>query len=242
MKSPRLWIALFALLIALVFIATVTTPIMAQKDVTGAGRWTIDTYVGDEGPFSLKTKPLPGGGVFVDFFNTPDRAVLFTDSPSYKRFILGELTGKTLSADIAIEATPGATFNYYDTGGDTPASVRFYFQKPNAPGCPAGWHPERPDCEAQYWWSNPVSISLNDLASLGNAGTTLTTPLVPSSWSDRDGHMGDSDAAHSAWFNLAVANVNKIGLSFGGGNNFAYGCGVDAPATAKFKLLAYVAK
>jgi hypothetical protein len=38
-----------------------------------------------------------------------------------------------------------------------------------------------------------------------------------------------------------AGNANKIGLSFGGSNNFAFGCGVDAPSVAMFKPLDFVA-
>ena len=51
-----------------------------------------------------------------------------------------------------------------------------------------------------------------------------------------------SPVDHPAFFAQAVANVSKIGLSFGGGNNFAFGCGVDEGYTASFKLHYYVAE
>ena len=51
--------------------------------------------------------------------------------------------------------------------------------------------------------------------------------------------MGNSDPNHLRWFADAVAHVGKVGLSFGGGNNFAFGCGVDEPSTATFMLYSY---
>lgn len=235
--------ATFALLVTFAF----TTPAAAQRLPGGAGTgagWVILTYVGDDGPFEYPVDHLKGGAVSFDFLPTPDRAMLITDISNSRQFAPGKLIGKSLSARIAISATADATFNYYDTGGTAPANVRLYFQRPNAAGCPPSWqfNPAYPQCEAQYWWSNPVHIELADLAGSSSKGITLLAPLSPEFWSDRDGHAGDSDANHIAWFNDAVANANKIALSFGGGNNFAFGAGVDAPGEATFKLLNYTAK
>jgi hypothetical protein len=80
---------------------------------------------------------------------------------------------------------------------------------------------------------------LEDLAARGADGDFLEVPFNPALWSDRDGHMGNSDINHLRWFADAVAHVGKIGLSFGGGNNFAFGCGVDEPSTATFLLYNY---
>jgi hypothetical protein len=39
--------------------------------------------------------------------------------------------------------------------------------------------------------------------------------------------MGDANTDATAWFNDAVANANKIALSFGGDGWWAFGCGVN---------------
>ena len=93
----------------------------------------------------------------------------------------------------------------------TPASVRLYFETTNNE---LGY--------SQYWWSNNGAASSYVLAP-GSA--TLTANLDPSKWSDWDGHLGNFDAAHIAAFNEAVADVQQIGLSFGGGCFFANGVG-----------------
>ena len=119
-------------------------------------------------------------------------------------------------------------------------AIVLYIQgtNPEAFGCERGWHPERPDCEAQYWWSNPLHIDLADLAARGPNGITLQALLSPEFWSDRDGHMGNDvitasgiTVNHAEAFNAAVANATKMGLSFGGGGNFAFGAGANPPAT-----------
>jgi hypothetical protein len=47
---------------------------------------------------------------------------------------------------------------------------------------------------------------------------------------------------HSAAVAASVANITKMGLSFGGGNNFAFGAGVTDPATATFLLYNFTVK
>jgi hypothetical protein len=261
LKITAKLVAMFILLAVLVF----TTMAVAQRVVSGGaanagkGEWVVMTYVPDNNysvPVPLPVTPIRGGGVSFDFYPTPDRAMLVVDDLSLiQQFRGGNLTGKTLSAKIAIEATPGASFIYwndYGTGtlqdgcADPGGFVRLYFNKVNTVGCPTGWHPERPDCEAQYWWSNPVHVDLADLAARGGKEITLEVPLNPEFWSDRDGHSGTDTTStavdHILAFNAAVANVKKIGLSFGGNGWWAFGCGVEAPSTATFKLYKFIVK
>jgi len=251
-KSTRLVsiIGLFALLIVFVFAATA----IAQRvggGKRGVDEWVIMTYVPDNGytvPVALPVDKS-GGGVAFDFFPTPDRAMLLaSDMDTIKKFHEGNLSGKSLSAKISIEATLGATFNYFNNDGtgtlqggwaDPGGFVRLYFQT----GITTGWNPGNPEGEAQYWWSNPIHIDLADLAARGKKGITLQVPLDPDSWSDRDGHMGTDNPIiggmlydHTILFNKATARVTKVGLSFGGGGWWAFGCGVNDPSVAVFKL------
>ena len=240
-------IGMFALLITYGFTTTAVAEQISGVDI-GVKQWKIMTYLPKDDytvPYALPVKPIANKDVAFDFYPTPDRAVLIAElPPSRKKSNPGDFTGKTIHAFIAIEATDGATFNYYNTGGTRLANVRLYFQRVNGSGdtgveCPSGWHPDRPDCEAQYWWSNPESFDLDVLADMGATGNILEALLDPTFWSDRDGHMGNSNADHLRWFADAVAHVGKVGLSFGGGNNFAFGCGVDEPSTATFMLYSY---
>lgn len=199
----------------------------AVPALAGKSKWVVYTYDGEEGPFISQAANPKGKAIATfDFLLTPDRALLLSDDKAYLHK-KGDLAGNTIQATIAIEAPPETTFNYYDTGGSRPANVRLYFETTNAA---LG--------ESQYWWSNPVSIDLADLAALGQAGTTLSVALDAANWSDRDGHQGTFDADHTAAFNSAAAEVTLIGLSFGGGNNFAFGTGSD-PAGATFQLLKF---
>jgi len=250
------WIAILAVLAAFGFTTTATAQRAPGGGGSGSGDWVIMTYVPDNNyavPVALPVTPTKGNGVSFDFYPTPDRAMLLVDISQAKQFKPGKLVGRTLSAHIAINASPGATFVYFNNDGtgslqggwaDPGGFVRLYLQgvNPALTGCESGWHPERPDCEAQYWWSNPLHIDLADLAALGSKGTTLEALLNPEVWSDRDGHMGDSNADHIGWFNAAVANATKIGLSFGGNGWWAFGTGVNEPSTASFVLDKYMAK
>jgi hypothetical protein len=209
--------------------------------------WVILTYTDVGGPVPQPVTNLKGGGVSFDFYNTPDRAILINNVTNEKQFAPGSLTGKTLSARIAISATVGATFNYYNNDGtgsllggiaDPGGFVRLYFQRPNDTvyvdptdgytciNSPEIFDSTKPRCEAQYWWSNPVHVELADLLAAGSKGLVLQVSLDPALWSDRMGTMGDANADATAWFNDAVTNANKMGLSFGGGDWWAFGVGV----------------
>jgi hypothetical protein len=254
MKGRKVaWSVILAVLMTCVF----TTMVIAESAHKASGgkdrgdnkdKWVIMTYTPDNGytvPVPMPVTKIKEDGVSFDLFingGSPDRAMLITE-----KFPKGKLTGHSLSARIAIIAPPDTIFNYCGPnclpGTDPGGFVRLYIQgvNPALVGCEAGWHPERPDCEAQYWWSNPLHIDLADLALLGKKGITLHALLSPENWSDRDGHMGDdplfTDTSsgikvdHTAAFNAAVKNATKMGLSFGGGDNFAFGTGASQSAT-----------
>lgn len=157
----------------------------------------------------------------------PNVALLVTDHGSFKGMLLGDLTGKTISATVS---DSGGPFMYYGEGpGGTGTpnnpcpgtpTVRFFFQSSNAGGF----------SETNYWWSNPVSLPLNGLT----AQTTISESLAnPGRWSDFFGHFGN-DPQYSAGYQQAVQNVTSIGLSFGGGCFFENGVG--APNGGSFTL------
>jgi hypothetical protein len=255
------WSVIVAALGTFAFTTTVTTqgPQNGSHDQRNENRgdggkrdpWVIMTYVDANDcsvPVPLPVTQVKGGGVSFWMTNSsscfPDRAMLLTD-----RLPKGKLIGHSVSAEIAIIANPGtAFFHFNNTTGlaDPGGEVRLYIQgtNPDLVGCESGWHPLRPDCEAQYWWSNPVYIDLAHLALFGSAGFTMQEVLNPAYWSDRDGHMAntavftDPDSGitvdHAVAFNAAVANATKTGLSFGGGGWWAFGVGSDPPA--KFLL------
>ena len=138
--------------------------------------------------------------------------------------LLGDLTGKTITATFTVTASSDAAFAYDLTDNPcTPgvSSVRLYFKSnlKQTPGIPTN-----------YWWSNPGSYTFLDGTS---ATTTLTVPLGTGTlWTDYNGQQD------TAGFAQAITNVGQIGLSFGGGCFFANGVGLTA-GTASFLLTSY---
>jgi hypothetical protein len=123
--------------------------------------------------------------------------------------LTGDLTGGTVNATVSVTGVTG-TFVDQNGGGCTPdnQSVRLFFTTKN-PGFNF----------TDYWWSNPTAITLTP-----TSGGTLSVSLTdPSQWSDWNGQKGDSSTSVTAAFNAAVANVQTIGLSFGGGCFFENG-------------------
>lgn len=161
-----------------------------------------------------------GNSVEFIFTRTPDVSLFTTTHPAYNGSLLGDLAGKTISASYDIS---GATvFTYYGQGTTgnpcpTPASVRLYFRTNNNE---LGY--------SQYWWSNPEG---NVLAT---GPESLSANLDPTLWTNWN---GQHDAAG---FAAAVADVQQIGVSFGGGCFFANGVG-DAGGNATFTLTNFTA-
>lgn len=159
----------------------------------------------------------------------------FGTSAPYPRFfmtthpgsgLLGDLTGKTLTATFTITGT--ATSFTIIPGGPTenalcptPASVRLYFER----NIEAGF-------TRQYqWWSTTPAPTMSSL--VGNT-LTLSVPLTLANWSDRSIDLPDTQAD----FDAAVANVGAVGVSFGGGC-FLPTSAVPDDGTATFVLKSY---
>ena len=123
--------------------------------------------------------------------------------------LVGDQTGGTVNATLTVTGVTGA-FVDQNGGGCTPdnQTVRLFFTTKN-PGFNY----------TDYWWSNPTAMTLTAPTS----SATLNVSLDPSQWSDWNGEKGDSSASVTAAFNAAVANVQTIGLSFGGGCFFENG-------------------
>jgi hypothetical protein len=204
-----------------------------------SGKWQLGEFTADGGFVVTKAAPLPSGGVTFPFLDRPDTIVLITDSPAYRGRLLGDLTGKTLSARVGVDVTPGTVFEYFGQSGSggNPANVRLYFETDLSLGpivCPCqdkGW--------SSFWYSNPVRI---DLASLLSGDATLAAELDPSAWADGQEVPGDADVEHLGFFEQAVAHVDHVGITFGGGSHFHNGVGVvPGSGSGSFRLLDYEA-
>lgn len=187
-------------------------------------KWKVTLYRGNGyRPGQSPATALPEGGIGMAFTTPPNTAQLTTTDRSYQESLLGDLTGATVHAEVGIVDAFNPVFNFYPDGCSAPANVRLYFRTK-----------QNPLGESQYWWSNPASVSLADLAVAGDVGFTFDVALAPALWSDRAGHFG-SEAGYTAFFEQAVADVEEIGVSFGGGCHFAFGVGVES-GSATFQL------
>lgn len=199
-----------------------------ENQKPGAPKWRVIDYN------RVQTHParVPGkiaGGIAFEFLNLPDTAQIGTSHPSYNGSLLGDLTGKTVSATIRLNVSGDTAFKYYgepDACG-RPANVRLYFQTDTGGKF----------AETDYWWSNNHPLDSVNLQTLVNGGTvTLSVPLEPQHWSNYNGKFGTFYT--NGEFAAAVADVQFIGLSFGGGCFFANGVGVSQGGGA-FQLLDY---
>lgn len=212
--------AIFALL------AAFTLPVLADSYFLSGPKpekkWMEYFYRANGSAPAPKPSTLLNNGTAVGFTftTTPDVSGFQTKHPSFNQVLLGDLSGKTVSANVEVSAS--GPFTYYGEGTPanpcgTPASVRLYFETTNND---LGY--------SQYWWSNPGS------ALLASGSAVITASMNPAEWSDWDGHSGTYDADHTAAFAAAAADVQLIGLSFGGGCFFANGVG--NPSGASFAL------
>ena len=201
----------------------------------GAVKWKVIDYNRVQThpariPFKLNVGT--DGGIGFDFLFTPDTALLATSHPSYNGDLLGDMSGKSLSATVGVTVTNGTQFTYYGEpdGCGRPANVRFYFQTDTSGKFE----------ETDYWWSNPVSVDLQTLAAGGDA--TLNALISdPTQWSDFYGHFG-SDPSYTAAFMRATKDVELIGLSFGGGCFFENGVGIQGgTGSGYFRLMDFTA-
>jgi hypothetical protein len=229
MIRRRLFSAVFAGCVLVLGLAASARAEDFDNPKPGAVKWKVYDYN------RIQTHParIPSkisGGIAFDFLFTPDTALLATTHSSYNADLLGDMTGKTLSATVGVTVTTGTAFTYYGQpdGCGRPANVRFYFQT-NTSGKFE---------ETDYWWSNPVSV---DLETLKAGDVTLTTGFTGAEWSDFFGHFG-SDPAYSAAFTAAVKDVQTIGLSFGGGCFFENGVGIQpGTGSGSFRLMDFTA-
>jgi hypothetical protein len=125
---------------------------------SSAPKWKVWTYNRSNQAFSGSVPKFVANGIATfPFPATPDTALLVTDHGSYKGVLLGNLTGKTLSATVS---DSGGEFTYYGQPDacNRPADVRLYFQTKSKGSF----------AYTDYWWSNPVSRPL---------GSNTPTPM-----------------------------------------------------------------
>ena len=224
-------LAVFALLAGCALLLAVPRHAQAEdfeNPKPGAPKWKVVDYNRVQTHPARIPNKIPGG-ISFDFLNTPDTALLATSHPSYNGTLLGDLTGKTVSATVGVTVTPTSDFDYYGEpdGCGRQANVRLYFQTDTGGKFQ----------ETDYWWSNPFSV---DLEALKAGDQTIAASLSdPAAWSDFYGHFG-SDPQYAAAFAEAVKDVQLIGVSFGGGCFFENGVGIkQGTGSGSFRLMDY---
>ena len=209
-----------AALAVAVTIASVSGRAWAASSGPAASYWHIGYYTPSGRALSLASAPAASGSVAsLNFTNQDNTALLVTNNAGQFPTLLGNLTGKSVSATFTISGlNADQSFTYYGEGVGAcgvskSVNVRYFFETSSAGGFD----------ETHYWWSNPVAINLN---TVNDSATLATVPLTGANWSDFYGHFGN-DPAYSAGFDAAVSHVTMIGLSFGGGCFFENGVGTS---------------
>jgi hypothetical protein len=182
------------------------------------------------------TTPPEGAQAFDDgigFAFGADPSTRFFMTSNQGSGLLGDLTGKTLTATFTITGT--ATAFTYNPGPPeneacpTPASVRLYFEDSTK-----GPWADPPDTatSSRQWFSTPQAHALTSL--VGNT-LTLAVPLDTANWTNK-GFQLPSDVP--TYFAAAVAKVGAVGVSFGGGCFLPTGA-YPTDGTASFVLKSY---
>lgn len=229
MKSERL------LTLAILILLSLTTAVYASSLPMVGSKWEVYNRVITNETVTLSTThatTIPTGGVQFTF---PDATATIPSYTSSLRtsYFANLTTSNTITAVISVIVTRPAAF--VGPGGTT-TFVRLFFQA-NLPAS------KNPSCagsgynEYNYWWADPVGVYY--FTGSGTAFAVLSVPMNGAGWSDMCGHPGTG--SDSAGFNSAIAKITSVGLSFGSGDSYANGVGVDyMTGTADFQLNSYM--
>ena len=221
----RSWIGRTTVFLLTAVLVVAVMPGAAAASPAMAGKWDVGSF-GTDGSFDVEhAAPLPPGGVTFRFLDRPDTVFMVTSNAAYRGSLLGDLTGRTLSARIGVDVASGTQFGYFGEpdGSGVGATVRLYFETNESLGaitCPC-----QDKGNASFWYSSPIFVELDALVA---GDVTLAASLEPSMWADAQEVPGDADAEQAALFDQAVRDVGFVGFSFGGGRHFHNGVGVSS--------------
>ena len=171
--------------------------------------------------------PMPQtGGWYVDLPAAPN-------SIHYLLAAVNMAASSSVDASILVTTTGTPIFVYNlqpDNNCVYPAHVRFLLQ-------------EKDDDLSgingkQYfrWFSNSVAYQL------APGSTNLSAPLTDlSQWTSVFGEKANGSAAAKAGFEQAIANLGRVGFSFGGGCFYGHGVRVSG-GSARFVVTSYAVK
>jgi hypothetical protein len=175
-----------------------------------------------------------GGGVYFDFPVEDGNQT----HVNYLRYAHNGPVSGSLVVTFEVSTTGYPAFNFVFEPGNTctsPATTRLYIERRGFSN-PAVWGDLSwgPNGNPNYrWWSNPLSFTL-----VGGSRIQLTVPLTPDQWSNVNGQMGNTDTVTLRGFQAAIADVQNLGFSFGGGCSFGHGINVTN-CTARFTVISY---
>jgi len=194
-------------------------------------KWALN----GNGDYTPVSAPGSGGDVATFAFGASTKPYAAFLTTIVDTNLLGDLTGKQLTATVSVSGS--ATFVYggqfsWNSNSTVPANTRLYFST-----SAATYDIDIANTNSTaFWWSHyGVCVITN------GAGGIIADTFTPSHWSDANGHPGD-DPGYIDAFNAAVANVQQIGVSFGGGSFFD--CGVALwphTGSASFHLVSFTA-
>jgi hypothetical protein len=187
-----------------------------------AASWTVYDY----NPSGQALKPrvsansMPATTATDDSISFPFKLDIYTALlTTTDKALTGDLSAKTLNATVEVQGGSGA-FQDQHNGGCLPDRkyVRFFLVSPRASGTTG---PGTTGFYTQFWWSNPVDVTL---------ATDPQTPLSMTAvvdgvhqWSDWNGTFNDASLEVMEHFQTAIRNVQSVGFSFGGGCFFENG-------------------
>ena len=230
------------LFLALFLTASILTLLAPPPNPPPSTPWVLYSW-GNSGNYIPSSAPAQPGDIATFSFPVAKRNVAFPAflTTTTMTNVLGNLTGKTITAAINLSITGNPVPCY---GGNTPwsswnlgglpANTRLYVSTNSAAYDlqDANIH------ENAYWWSSAPSAWVEISASTGTV--TLTDTFDLSHWSNAQGHSA-ADPNYTAAFQAAVSNVRQIGVSFGGGSFFDVGIAVlPNTGTMQFHLISYV--
>jgi hypothetical protein len=170
--------------------------------------------------------PQTGGGWYFDFPTDPN-------SVHYVLAAVNMAASNDVDASILVTTTGTAVFVYNlqpDNNCVYPAQVRFLLQEKGDDL--SGTNGK------QYfrWWSNSVAYQL--ASGQANLRASLTDL---SQWTGVLGEKANASAAATAGFKQAMANLDNVGFSFGGGCFYGHGVRVSGGG-ARFAVSSYAVK
>lgn len=187
-----------------------------------ATSWDILSYgttvTANAGPPGVMYFNFPAAGSNYPKCNANDSCI----SVNYVTEPYTGAASKSISMTFEITSTGSPVFNYQTESYNTcvtPATARLYFERKGDNGT----------ADYYRWWANPTSYTL----AATNGVVTMTVSLTPDQWSSVYGDFGNSSSAALAGFQAALANLEDVGFTLGGGCFFGHGVNVSG-GTAQF--------